>query len=458
MVVLLAGVLSFAVACGDEDNPATVNNSTANNSTANNSTANNSTANNSTTNNSTANNSTTNNSTTNNSTENNGHNNTHNNNNPDVEIAAATDAAELHAALTALLQEHVYLAAIATSTAIAAGGDLADESVVAAVTTLDENSVAIAGAVGSVYGADAEAAFLSAWRGHIGFFVNYTLGVATDDDAMKQGALADLEGYAVSSGQFFEDATGGRLPATAVKASFEHHIATFTQAIDAQVAGEATQFGLVAAAAHHMPSVATALAVAITDQFSIDGHVSSGGSGLRAALTALLQEHAYLAGITTGTAIAAGGDMEDPLVLAAAGALDENSVAIAAAVGSVYGTEAQAAFLSAWRGHIGFFVEYTLGKATNDDARVDAALANLGGYAVSSSQFFSTATEGRLEAVALQTEVETHIGTLAAAVDAQLAGETSQFGLLATAAKHMPHLAAALAIAINDQFPETFQN
>ena len=44
---------------------------------------------------------------------------------------------------------------------------------------------------------------------------------------------------------------------------------------------------------------------------------------------------------------------------AVAGSLDENSVALSEAVGSVYGKEAGDKFLEIWRSHIGFFVDYT---------------------------------------------------------------------------------------------------
>jgi len=64
------------------------------------------------------------------------------------EVVPMTDdgASALRAGLTGLLQEHLYLASIAIETAIDAGGDLTGPDVVAAVATLDENSVALAGA------------------------------------------------------------------------------------------------------------------------------------------------------------------------------------------------------------------------------------------------------------------------------------------------------------------------
>jgi hypothetical protein len=49
----------------------------------------------------------------------------------------------------------------------------------AALAALDQNTHGLGAAIGSVYGAAAQKQFLKLWRAHIGFFVNYTLGVAT---------------------------------------------------------------------------------------------------------------------------------------------------------------------------------------------------------------------------------------------------------------------------------------
>ncbi len=63
------------------------------------------------------------------------------------------------------------------ATGSALGGRTAEFD--AAATAVDGNSIDIAKAIGSVYGADAEKAFLPLWRKHIGFVVDYTTGLAT---------------------------------------------------------------------------------------------------------------------------------------------------------------------------------------------------------------------------------------------------------------------------------------
>ena len=64
---------------------------------------------------------------------------------------ATTPAATLRTTLNALLSEHVILAAAATSAAL----DGRDAEFKAAAGALDANSVDVARAIGSVYGADA---------------------------------------------------------------------------------------------------------------------------------------------------------------------------------------------------------------------------------------------------------------------------------------------------------------
>src|SRR4051794_24565686 len=108
----------------------------------------------------------------------------------------------------------------------------------------------------------------------------------------------------------------------------------------------------------------------------------SAAAGLRATLTALLSDHVWLAGNALDTAVLKGGNLKDPAVVGAVAALDANSVALSKTVGSVY-PDAEKPFLASWRQHIGFFVNYTLGKATKNAAMVTKAKSDLDGYRTS---------------------------------------------------------------------------
>ncbi|NCT92645.1 hypothetical protein GXB85_17050, partial [Cellulomonas sp. APG4] len=97
-------------------------------------------------------------------------------------------------------------------------------------------------------------------------------------------------------------------------------------------------------AAQHMPPTALTLATGLAAATGTEGDVASPAAELRAGLTALLQEHVYLAGYAVATAYVAGPDSAE--FEAAAAVLDENSVDLADAVGSLAGDENREAFLT----------------------------------------------------------------------------------------------------------------
>ncbi|HXG03252.1 MAG TPA: hypothetical protein VNO23_07585 [Candidatus Binatia bacterium] len=171
--------------------------------------------------------------------------------------------AALQTTLNLLFQEHVYLAAAATGAAL--GGRQAEFQ--AAAAALDQNSVAIAQAVGIVYGADAEKAFLPLWRRHIGFVVDYTVGLGGRDKAKQEQAVNALLGYTHELGTFLSSANPN-LTRAAVADLVKHHILTLKEVIDAQAAGDAPRaYRALRTAAGHMQGIATPLAQAIVKQF-----------------------------------------------------------------------------------------------------------------------------------------------------------------------------------------------
>ncbi|SDI71613.1 hypothetical protein SAMN05192558_11717 [Actinokineospora alba] len=355
--------------------------------------------------------------------------------------AVDTPASKLRADLTQLLTEHVYTAAIALKTAVDAGGKMDDPGVKAAVANLDANSVALSKAIGGAYPA-AEAPFLESWRQHIGFFVDYTLGKATKDQAKVDKAKADLDGYRTSFGQLINSVVP-ELPAAAVAEELKPHTASVFATIDSLVAGDGQVFAKLTEAAGHMPMTAATLAGGIAKNKGLEGDVNSPAAGLRAGLTHLLTSHVDLAGIALAQAVAKGGDLNEPSVKAAVAAVDSNSVALSKAVGSAY-PAAEAPFLESWRQHIGFFVDYTLGKATKDQAKMDKAKADLDGYRTSFGQLINSVVP-ELPAAAVAEELKPHTASVFATIDSLVAGDGQVFTKLAEAAHHMPMTAATLA-------------
>jgi len=176
---------------------------------------------------------------------------------------SSTKASGLRSTLNTLFQEHIYLAAAATGAAL--GGREAEFK--AAAAALDANSVAISKAIGSVYGQGAEDAFLPLWRKHIGMVVDYTVGVATNDKAKQDKAVADLIGYTQDFGAFLQSANPN-LPKSVVADLVKHHVVTLKEVIDAQASKDpAKAYTAVRTAAGHMQMIADPLAEAIVKQF-----------------------------------------------------------------------------------------------------------------------------------------------------------------------------------------------
>ena len=182
---------------------------------------------------------------------------------PALAAHGSASASDLRTGYNALLAEHVFLAAAATNAALA--GRQAEFE--AAAAALDGNSQDIATSIGSVYGPDAEKAFLPLWRKHIGMAVDYTMGVATRDKAKQDKAVAELVAYTDDFGAFLAGANPN-LPKDAVADLVKHHVLTLKDVIDAQAAGNQPQAWKNArTAAGHMAKVADPLAAAITKQF-----------------------------------------------------------------------------------------------------------------------------------------------------------------------------------------------
>ena len=366
--------------------------------------------------------------------------------------AVDTQAATLTRDLTALLSDHEYLAGLAVLQGVTAGPDSGEFK--AAAGALDTNSVQLSEVVGSVYGDSGAKQFLSLWRAHIGFFVDYTLAKAGGDNAGQKTALNKLDGYRSDFGAFIEGATEGGLPAGAVEDALKPHVESTVAAIDSVIAGDGKAFDKLREAASHLPGIATALSGAISEQQGFTGNADDGAAQLQRNLTALLADHEYLAGLAVLMGVTAGPDSAE--FKAAAGALDVNSVQLSEAIGSVYGEAGAKKFLSLWRAHIGFFVDYTLAKAGGDTAGQKAALKKLDGYRSDFGAFIDGATEGGLPADAVEEALLPHVESTIAAIDSVIAGDGKAFDKLRVAASHLPGIATALSGAIVAQFPEMF--
>lgn len=361
-----------------------------------------------------------------------------------------TPAAQLYAALDQLLREHVDLTANVVETAITLGPKSANTT--AALAALDQNTQGLGAAIGSVYGSAAQTEFLKLWRAHIGFFVNYTLGLATGNSAQVATAQSDLQGYITQFAQFVAGAT--KLPESAVAADLQGHVSTLETAIKAIVTKSPAAGKDIEMAAMHMDGTAQVLAKGIAASKNISGDVTAPATTLRADLTGLLVQHVAATAFVVQTAVANKGNLKAPEVTGAIAALTDNTNSLGQAIGSVYGSGAQTAFLKLWNAHIGFFVNYTLGKATSNAGMVSTAQTDLNGYISQFSQFIAGAT--KLPASAVAADLQGHVSTLETAINAIVAGSTSEGQALSMAETHMAGTAAVLAQGIVSSMPSKF--
>jgi hypothetical protein len=357
--------------------------------------------------------------------------------------ATATEAASLRAGLDQLFREHVDLTGFAVQTAVANG--LGSPNTAAALKALDGNTVALGDAIGSVYGPSARTAFLKMWRAHIGFFVQYTKGLATGDKHMVAQAQAKLAGYKKDFSTFLSGAT--QIPASAISTELQGHIQTLEAAIRAIVTKSPDAAAKLEMAAEHMDGTAAALAGGIAKEKNLSGNPSGDAAGLRAALTGLLVQHVAQTGAVVQTAVAT--SLTSPQTAGAVKALDANTVDLGDAIGSVYGPDARTAFLKMWRAHIGFFVEYTKGLATGDTTMVSHAQGKLANYKRDFAKFLGSATG--LPASAVASDLQGHITTLETAIKAIVTKSPKAAADISMAETHMAGTAAVLAKAIADQ-------
>lgn len=175
-----------------------------------------------------------------------------------------------------------------------------------------------------------------------------------------------------------------------------------------------------------------------TVSYDVAEGLGSPASTLRAELTTLLQEHAFLVTITTGTRLAG----TDP---APAGAvLDQNSTDLAAGMTRFYGETTGSRFLDAWRRHAAGLVAFTDVAASPDKAVVAAAKAGLTAVQAEITEVLNTANV-QLTPDALTDALSAYAGRVQAAVTAQAKKDGTAAAKVKEAAGGMKDLAIVLA-------------
>lgn len=362
----------------------------------------------------------------------------------DVDAGVGSPAADLRAELTTLLQEHVLLVGITTDARLA-GADTAPAAAV-----LDENAVALGAVVIRQYGPETGLQFLDTWRRHTAGLVDFTSVAASTDRPTVASAKADLTAIAGEITTVLNTANYQLTPEALTK-SLGAYAAAVQAAITAQAKKDVTAPTKLREATGTMSDLAIVLAAGIVKDKgeAIAGKLDAISAVVRTSLATKLQEHAYLAGITSG-AMLGGGDAE-PVTAA----LDVNSVELSRAVGAVYGDEAGTQFLTLWRQRTGLLVDFTEAAAGEDSTGAeevrDALVRNAGGLAA-----LLAGANPKLEESDVAEELGKDADHQLAAIEAQAAGDPAQFDTLRHSATRMSRTALLLATGIARQFPTKF--
>ena len=169
---------------------------------------------------------------------------------------------DLRLTLDRLLGEHLVLAAQAMRAGLTEAPDF-DASAAA----LEANTNDLAGAVGSIYGDEAGAAFGDLWRSHIDAYVEFVLALGSEDTAARESSLMSLHGYHDEIASFLSGANPN-LSEEAVAGLVRRHVQALISQAEATAAGDHERaVATIREAYAGMFDVGAALADAIVAQF-----------------------------------------------------------------------------------------------------------------------------------------------------------------------------------------------
>jgi hypothetical protein len=175
-------------------------------------------------------------------------------------------------------------------------------------------------------------------------------------------------------------------------------------------------------------------------------------AALRSTLVRLGQEHMLL----TNTAVDQALD-GSPSAAQSGAALYANGTDIGAAVGSVYGKDAETTFNTVWKLHLDDFVKYAVAGSKGDTAGKAAALKDIDTNYTQPLAAYLAKANPNLPKATLSSALADHVQMTADMIDAHNAKDyKAEYAKLAEADKHIEGLFSTLAAAIVKQNPSKF--
>jgi hypothetical protein len=271
---------------------------------------------------------------------------------------ADSKAADLRVRLDLLLGEHVIVIA---KDSLAATANRADEYAGYA-TLLTINGNDLSSVMNSAFGSSAAAKFDQIWAMQTNYFVDYTVGIASHNADKSNGAASGLvNGFVPAFAQFMNSTSS--IPLDPITQLSTEQVLEVKAIIDDQAAlNNAKMFADLHRAYAQSARLGDALATAIAKKFpdKFPGDPAGKAVDFRVSLDTLLQEHAYLATMST-SAVAAGRSTEQAAALTAMAA---NADSLGTLLSSVFGAWTGTRFDQVWGARDAELVVY----AGNGDA------------------------------------------------------------------------------------------
>jgi hypothetical protein len=274
-------------------------------------------------------------------------------------------AADFRTRLDLLLAEHTMLAA---KQAIAASNHT--DAYSGYLVLLTTNATSLVDLVRSAYGNTAATQFDEAWRIQNGYLIDYTIGLVTHNDAKSNGAMSGLvNGFVPQFAKLIASLTSISVASTTQLQT--QLIAQLKEVIDKEVAQTySAMYPALRLAYASSALVGDALAISVVQQFpdKFPGDASNKSVDARVSLNGLLQEHSYLATMTTDAAL----NQRTAEQTAAAASLGANAEALSKLFTEVVGSAAGASVQQLWGARNSDLIAY----ATTGDAAARQGLTD----------------------------------------------------------------------------------
>jgi hypothetical protein len=318
---------------------------------------------------------------------------------PGTTGAATASPQQRQAQFEQLYGQHALLASRLMRGVVASSDDFTR----AATTSLQRNADALSGEVAAAYGNGQADQFRQLWQHHNDGLIAYANAVAGGNASARLEAQKNLIATCGAHGSWMAAASKGRIKASHATSIMRVHVENLMRQVDAFAARDYNQAYLLERAAYEQMYAAGATMAKGSVSPQVAASLDAPAEKLRSAFGMLLGEHMELViGAQRATFIG-------PQEFKAAGAqVNQNTAALAQAMGAIVGSHEGAEFQEAWAEHVEGLMDYSTAIAAKDDAAKAKAEKDMHTYAVDLAVFFSQLAPKQLDFVSLTRAITAH--------------------------------------------------